>query len=120
LEQRYSTTRTDLGIDGGEWRREKCLDPAGVRILFVQPVASPSNTNGGKRVSILPTDAVLTMLYIAVVTMFTTDFNPELYRVFSAQAKQTLAHMSHKDTQQSTIEASVTFDGVTLNDSLIR
>jgi hypothetical protein len=32
----------------------------------------------------------------------------------------TLTHMSHKDTQQSTIEASATLDGITLTDPLIR
>jgi hypothetical protein len=34
--------------------------------------------------------------------------------VFRAQADWTLTHTSHKDTEQSTIEASVTLDGVTL------
>jgi hypothetical protein len=43
-----------------------------------------------------------------------------LYRVFRAQADWTLTHTSHKDTEQSTIEASITLDGVTLTDSLIR
>jgi hypothetical protein len=42
------------------------------------------------------------------------------YRVFRAQADWTLTHTSHKDTQQSTVEASITLDGVTLTDSLIR
>jgi hypothetical protein len=39
-----------------------------------------------------------------------------------AQADWTLTHKSHtrKDTKQSTIEASVTLDGVTWTDSLIR
>jgi hypothetical protein len=44
----------------------------------------------------------------------------QLYRVFRAQADWTLTHMSHKDTEQSTVEASITLDGVTLTDSLIR
>jgi hypothetical protein len=42
------------------------------------------------------------------------------YRVFSAQADWTLTHTNHKDTEQSTIEISVTVHGVTLSDSLIR
>jgi hypothetical protein len=32
----------------------------------------------------------------------------------------TFTHTSHKDTKQSTIEASVTFDGITLTDALSR
>jgi hypothetical protein len=43
-----------------------------------------------------------------------------LYRVFKAQADWTLTHTTHKDTEQSTIEASVTLDGIILTDSLIR
>jgi hypothetical protein len=42
-----------------------------------------------------------------------------MYRVFSAQANWTLTHTSHKDTEQSTVEASITLDGVTLTDSLL-
>jgi hypothetical protein len=42
-----------------------------------------------------------------------------LYRVFRAQADWTSNHTSHKDTEQSTIEASITLDGVTLTDPLI-
>jgi hypothetical protein len=42
------------------------------------------------------------------------------YRVFSVQADWTLTHTSHKDTERSTIEASITLDGVTLTDPLIR
>jgi hypothetical protein len=42
------------------------------------------------------------------------------YRVFSEQADWTLTHMSHKDTKQSTVEANITLDGVTLTDPLIR
>jgi hypothetical protein len=38
------------------------------------------------------------------------------YQVFRVQADWTLTHMSHKDTEQSTIEASVTLDGITLTD----
>jgi hypothetical protein len=48
------------------------------------------------------------------------SYNMRIYRVFSAQADWTLTHTSHKDTEQSTIEASITVDGVTLTDSLIR
>jgi hypothetical protein len=36
--------------------------------------------------------------------------------MFSAQADWTLTHTSDKDTEQSTIEASITLDGVTLTD----
>jgi hypothetical protein len=43
----------------------------------------------------------------------------DIFRVFRAQADWTLAHTSHKDTEQSTIEASTTLDGVILTDSLI-
>jgi hypothetical protein len=43
-----------------------------------------------------------------------------IYRVFREQADWTLTHMSHKDTEQSTREASITLDDVTLFDSLIR
>jgi hypothetical protein len=43
-----------------------------------------------------------------------------IYRVFRAQADWTLTHMSHKDTEQSKIEASITLDDLTLTDSLIR
>jgi hypothetical protein len=42
------------------------------------------------------------------------------FRVFSAQADWTLTHTSPKDTEQSTIEASITLDGLTLTDPLIR
>jgi hypothetical protein len=45
---------------------------------------------------------------------------PKLYRVFRAQADWTLTHTSHKDTDQSVMETSITLDGVTLTDSLIR
>jgi hypothetical protein len=44
------------------------------------------------------------------------ETNIYIYRVFKAQANQTLTHTSHKDTEQSTIEASITLDGVTLTD----
>jgi hypothetical protein len=37
-------------------------------------------------------------------------------RVFRAQADWTLTHTTHKDTEQSTIEASIAHDGVTLTD----
>jgi hypothetical protein len=40
--------------------------------------------------------------------------------VFNAQADWTLTHTSHEDRKQSTIEASITLDGVTLTDPLIR
>jgi hypothetical protein len=42
------------------------------------------------------------------------------YRVFRAQDDWTLTHTSHKDTEQCKIEASITLDGITLTDSLIR
>jgi hypothetical protein len=38
----------------------------------------------------------------------------------SSQADWTLTHTSHKDTEHSTIEASITLDGITLTDSPIR
>jgi hypothetical protein len=40
--------------------------------------------------------------------------------MFRARADWTLTHTSHKDTEQSTIEVSITLDGVTPTDSLIR
>jgi hypothetical protein len=51
---------------------------------------------------------------------FTCGSNRTIYRVFRAQADWTLTHTNHKDTEQSTIEATITLDGVTLTDSLIR
>jgi hypothetical protein len=49
------------------------------------------------------------------------DLTPcDLYWVFRAQADWTLTHMSHKDTERSTIESSITLDGVTRTDSLPR
>jgi hypothetical protein len=36
------------------------------------------------------------------------------------QADWTLTHMSHKDTEQSTVEASITPDSMTPTDSLLR
>jgi hypothetical protein len=36
------------------------------------------------------------------------------------QADCTLTHTSYKDTEQSTIEASITLDRITLTDSLVR
>jgi hypothetical protein len=39
---------------------------------------------------------------------------------FIAQADRTVTHTSHKDTEQSTLEASITLDGVTMTDQLIR
>jgi hypothetical protein len=55
-----------------------------------------------------------------IVSCFTRLSVARLYRVFRAQADWALTHASHKDTEQSTIEASVTLEGVTLTDSLIR
>jgi hypothetical protein len=43
----------------------------------------------------------------------------QMYRVFSAQAGWTLTQARHKDTEQNTIEASITLDGLTLTDPLI-
>jgi hypothetical protein len=43
-----------------------------------------------------------------------------LYRVFRAQADWTLTHTSQRVTEQSTIDASITLDGVTRTDLLIR
>jgi hypothetical protein len=42
-----------------------------------------------------------------------------IYRVFRAETDWTLAHTSHKNTEQSTVEASITLDGVTRTDSLL-
>jgi hypothetical protein len=42
-----------------------------------------------------------------------------LYRVLSAQADWTLTHKSHKGTEQSTVEATITLDGVEVIDSLL-
>jgi hypothetical protein len=38
---------------------------------------------------------------------------------FSAQVDLTLIHTSHKDTEQSTIEAAIALNGVTRTDSLL-
>jgi hypothetical protein len=48
------------------------------------------------------------------------EFHIENYRMFSAQADWTLTHTSHKDTEQSTRESSITLDAVTLTDPLMR
>jgi hypothetical protein len=48
-----------------------------------------------------------------------TNMGTGIYWMFRAQADWTLTHMSHKDTEQSTIEASITLDDITLTDSLI-
>jgi hypothetical protein len=40
--------------------------------------------------------------------------------VFRVQADWTLTHTSHKDTEQSTTEVSITLDGITWTDSLLR
>jgi hypothetical protein len=40
-----------------------------------------------------------------------------VYLVFRGQADWTMTHTSHKDTEQSTIEASITLDGATLTDT---
>jgi hypothetical protein len=53
--------------------------------------------------------------YVVIFVLITV-----MCRVFRAQADRTLTHTSHKETEQSTIEASITLDGVTLTDSLIR
>jgi hypothetical protein len=41
-------------------------------------------------------------------------FYLKFYRMFRAQADMTVAHTSLKNTEQSTIEASITLDVVTL------
>jgi hypothetical protein len=43
-----------------------------------------------------------------------------IYRAFSTQADWTLTPTSHKDTEQSIIEAYIILDGLTLTESLIR
>jgi hypothetical protein len=47
-------------------------------------------------------------------------FQINVYRVFRSRADWTLTHTSHKDTEQSTTQVSITPDGVTMTDSLIR
>jgi hypothetical protein len=42
------------------------------------------------------------------------------YWVFREQAEWTLTHTSYKDTEESTIEACITLDGVTRADLLVR
>jgi hypothetical protein len=49
-----------------------------------------------------------------------TSSTSDIARVFRAQADWTLTYTSHEVTEQSTLEASITLDGVTLTDSLIR
>jgi hypothetical protein len=48
------------------------------------------------------------------------DSGIEIYRVFRAQANWTLTHTSHKNTELSIMKASITLDGVTMTDPLIR
>jgi hypothetical protein len=43
-----------------------------------------------------------------------------IYWVFRSQADWSSTHTSHKDTEQSTLESSVTLDGITQTDSLLR
>jgi hypothetical protein len=57
---------------------------------------------------------------VFLVELVLCIFSGYMYRVFRAQADWTLTHTSHKDTEQSTIEASITLDGVTRTDQLIR
>jgi hypothetical protein len=59
-------------------------------------------------------------LSILPIFKFSTFQRTKTYRVFRAQTDWTLTHTSHEDTEQSTIEASITLDVVTLTDSLIR
>jgi hypothetical protein len=64
---------------------------------------------------------LLCCLCVLCVSTFHFFFSMQyVYRVFREQADCTLTHTNHKDTKQSTIEDSVTFDGVTLTYSLIR
>jgi hypothetical protein len=60
-------------------------------------------------------------LYVTLISLdCRVILNTSFYCVFRVQADWTLTHMSHKDTEQSTIEASITLNGITLTDSLIR
>jgi hypothetical protein len=74
---------------------------------------------------------ITTLPHILIVTSSLNNFNSIknfkeidicicIYRVFRAQADLTVTHTSHNDTEQSTIKASITVDGVTLTDSVIR
>jgi hypothetical protein len=61
------------------------------------------------------------------MNLFSQLRSPVLYHsvmlyctAYSAQADWTLTHTSYKDTEHSTILASITLDGVTLTDSMIK
>jgi hypothetical protein len=63
---------------------------------------------------------VSTMKTVESLMLFAVYMRPSsLYRMFRAQADWTLTHTSHKGTEQSTIEASITLDGVTRTNSLL-
>jgi hypothetical protein len=64
------------------------------------------------------------LLYLTYMIIISYTFikvkclKSNIYKVFRAQADWTLTYTSHKDTEQSTVEASITLYGVTLTDSL--
>jgi hypothetical protein len=63
---------------------------------------------------------MLWTLEIPFKTGFTVCKFVYIYRVFRAQADWTWTHTSNEDTEESTIEASITHYGATVTDSLIR
>jgi hypothetical protein len=71
-------------------------------------------------ISLLFTDCCLVTAGFCDYTFLTLSKCATLYRMFSAQAGWTLTHTSHKDTEQSAVEASVTLDSITLTGLLIR
>jgi hypothetical protein len=60
-----------------------------------------------------PYKAILRQLFIDCIRR-TASAPTSIQRVFRAQSDWTLTHTGHEDTEQSTIEASITLDGVTL------
>jgi hypothetical protein len=99
-----------------------CRSLINKRCVFLLSQVAPLNAGAGNlflapwgfnSICFPPTLTSLTFRFILLVRVV-------MYRVSSAQADWTLTHTSHKDTEQSTIEASITLDGVTLTASLIR
>jgi hypothetical protein len=79
-------------------------------------LSQPSNSSNTIRPKLLFLKALL-LSHIHVASCFTNSTMgtfSRLYSVFRAQADWTSTHTSHKDTEHSAIEASVTLDGVTL------
>jgi hypothetical protein len=87
------------------------------RVKSSWPVSVPSiKTVASSCVTTLPSSALLSVL---IQQLWAPAFFAEVTG-FRAQAHWTLTHMSHKNTEKSTVETSITLDGVTLTDSLIR